>query len=399
MAADVIPFASSAYAPELLRDPALIDRIARVMVERTFTGDTTPALIAYVGLTSRLLSRPLCLSFVAPSGAGKSEAVKAALALVPEAAIVPIVASSGRAFIYMERENENYYRNKILVVSEADSIPDSGPAASALRSLISDGRMDYSVTEGTDQGFRSVRICKNGPTGFITTGLHSLPEQLSTRMLEIVNVSDTPEQTRAIFKAINRRARLESGIGSVDVSAFIAAQQWLQDHGTRTVVIPFDDGLAELIPAQELRTRRDYGQLLTTIQTIALLHQYQRERTESGAVIATLDDYAIARRLLASIFDAVMVEGITPAVRATIEAVGPGESLDLAVLMRRLKRRSKGAISTHVKKGIAEGYLRNLEGRSGVPAIIVRTTLPLPDDASGLPTVEQIRVAMLRRTV
>ena len=57
-------------------------------------------------------------------------------------------------------------------------------------------------------------------------------------------------------------------------------------------------------PAGQVRTRRDFRQLLTAVQAIALLYQCQRERRDDR-VIATLDDYARAYSLLASVFAAV----------------------------------------------------------------------------------------------
>jgi hypothetical protein len=379
-----------ASAPALLRDPDLFGRIARVITDGGFAGDPSPAMLAYVAFTSRLLPRPLCFSFVAPSSAGKSEAVRAAMSLFPSDAYVRIDASSERAFIYKDRDDNKSYQNRTLVVGEADSIPDDGAAASALRSLISDGELNYDVCEkAADGGFKTNRITKNGPTGFITTGTRSLPSQFSTRMLEI-GVSDSPEQTRAIMYATNRRLRAAAGGEAVEVGEFVEAQRWLQQHGARRVVIPFDDALADLIPADQLRMRRDYGQLLVTIQAVALLHQCQRERDESGAVIATLEDYAHARALLAPIFDAVAVDGLTPAVRKTIEAIRVAEIISISDLARRLSL-SKSAVSDRVKKAVALGYLQNAEVRAGHPALLSRTSEQLPDGATGLPSVEQLR--------
>jgi hypothetical protein len=47
-------------------------------------------------------------------------------------------------------------------------------------------------------------------------------------------------------------------------------------------------------------------QLLTGIETFGFLRQCQRARDPEGRVIATLDDYAEAKRLLDPIFDAVV---------------------------------------------------------------------------------------------
>ncbi len=74
-----------------------------------------------------------------------------------------------------------------------------------------------------------------------------------------------------------------------------------------TVIIPY----AELIhfPAENPRTRRDLPRFLETIQVIAFLRQYQKERKKevdqkTGAMLeyieADLDDYAVAHRYAAA---------------------------------------------------------------------------------------------------
>ena len=112
----------------------------------------------------------------------------------------------------------------------------------------------------------------------------------------------------------------------IDLKPFIELQEWLEDEGARKVVMPFAKVLVDFIPKREVRMRRDFRQLLTCIQAIALLFQCQRDRSSDGAVIAMLDDNRIARELLAPLFNAMAVEGLTPAIRQTVETIRPHES-------------------------------------------------------------------------
>src|SRR5206468_614762 len=102
--------------------------------QRGYAGDVTPAKQAYVAMTSRLLERPQNLAFVAPSAAGKNRAIDAALELFPEEAYYVEKAGSGRALIYSDAD----FQHRVVVVSEVDSIPEDGPAASAIRSIAAD---------------------------------------------------------------------------------------------------------------------------------------------------------------------------------------------------------------------------------------------------------------------
>jgi len=65
----------------LLDDPYLLLKLGRAIMENGWAGDSRIPTLAYVALTSRLLERPMNLTFVATPSAGKNAALDAALAL------------------------------------------------------------------------------------------------------------------------------------------------------------------------------------------------------------------------------------------------------------------------------------------------------------------------------
>ena len=85
-----------------------------------------------------------------------------------------------------------------------------------------------------------------------------------TRLLSLT-VTDTPEQTRAILRAIAERR-----VAAVDPGPWLALQHWLA-HAEHRVVIPYASALAERIPPVAVRLRRDFGQLLALIHAHAIL--------------------------------------------------------------------------------------------------------------------------------
>jgi DNA-binding Lrp family transcriptional regulator len=113
-----------------------------------------------------------------------------------------------------------------------------------------------------------------------------------------------------------------------------------------------------------------------------------------GKVIATLEDYAIARQLLAPIFDAINAEGLTPAVRATVEAIRNGEEVSQSELCHRLGL-AKPTVSYRVNRALRGGWLTNNETRVNAPARLVRGA-PLPDQTCALPSSEIVRDAFER---
>lgn len=374
---------------DLRHDPRLLDRIAEAITARGYAGDVTPPLLLYVAGTSRLLERPLNVVVVGESSVGKNATVEAALDLLPPEAVHRPGAASERALIYDDAD----LRHRHVFFEEADSIPDNGPAASAIRSLITDNILRYSVVEknASTNRYETRRIEKKGPTGLLTTATRSLRYQMGTRVLEI-QLTDDPGQTRAVMRAKARAVSGSPEIPKVDLSRFLALQEWLLHDGERRVVVPFAEELPDLIPATAVRMRRDFPQLLTTIQAVALLYQCQRERTPEGAVIASLEDYAQARRLLAPVFDAVAAEGLTPAIRQTAEAIRPGQDVSISDLAQRLNL-AKSTVSWRVKRAIRGGWLENAERRRGHEARVRRAN-PLPNPTTCLPTVDQVRDAV-----
>ena len=106
-----------------------------------------------------------------------------------------------------------------------------------------------------------------------------------------------------------------------DVTPFVALQRWSELAGDCSVTIPFALKLGEAVPADLVRMRRHYPQLLAAIQASALLYQRQRERDQDGWIIATLDDYTMARNLLLDVFTATATGGVTKTIRETVNAL------------------------------------------------------------------------------
>jgi len=368
----------------LLRDPELFVRVGEAMRAGGYAGDLRAPTLVYVAATSRLLERPQNLAVVSASASGKNRTIDAALELIPPDAVYIEAAGSARAVIYAEE----HFEHRVVVFSEADSIPEDGPAASAVRSLAADNKLAYDVVEKNPQTdrFETRHIDKPGPTGLITTSTKSLGAQMGTRVLEVA-LADDPDQTRQVMRA-HARAVMDNGASQPDLGPFLAMQRWLEVSGASHVTVPFAAVLADLVPPAAVRMRRDFRQLLTCIQAVALLHQQQRDRAADDSVIATLVDYAHARELLTPIFDAVIAEGLTNAVRETVEAVNPDEEVTEATLVTRLGL-SKSTVSYRVGRAVSGGWLVNRETRKSHAARLARGA-PLPGQVHALPTVDQV---------
>jgi hypothetical protein len=378
-------------AKEILLADDILDLVKEALKAEGYAGDTAPAQRSFVALTSRLLSKPLNIHRQAPPAVGKNFSHDAVLPYFPPSAYYKISASSPHSFIYLERSLEHV----MIIIGEIDSIPEEGPAASAIRSIIDEARMTYDTVERDAKGKNVTRhITKKGPTGILSTGVEPFGEQMASRVLTD-HLRDDAEQTQLILMA---QARIANGEFVPDFDArakFVACQLWLETKGERRVVIPYGPVLSQLVPAQAVRVRRDFPRLLTVIQTLALLHQCRRERDSEGRIIASWHDYESARTLLDEVIDIQMTDSVSKTMLETVEAIKPEETVSLPTLAARLKL-TKSPTHDRVKKAMAVGcYIVNAEEREGFPMQLQRGT-PLPPPQTALPTLNALKLACER---
>ena len=253
-----------------------------------------------------------------------------------------------------------------------------------LRSLLSEGHIRYEVTERAQGGgFETRLVEREGPTGLIiTTTSLKLHAENETRMLSLP-ITDTPEQTRAVMRAIARRESAE-----VDLSEWHALDLWLS-LDPNEVAIPYAEQLADLIPPIAVRLRRDFGQLLNLISAHALLHQATRQTDDDGRVVATLDDYAVVRELVHELFSDEVEATVPRIVRETVDAIPDSLNAVTGRELAELLGVHPSTSSRRVEQAIALGYVVNDEWRTGHPARYRRGN-PLPDELVLLPTVETL---------
>ncbi len=353
-----------------------------------YAGDLTPAKLAYVALTSRLLTRPMNLAFVAEAAAGKNWTVNAARALVPPEDVYVLSAGSPRALLYTDKD----FRHRVVIFTDADCIPHNPAAASAVRALAEGNALSYEVTtlnRHTGQ-FETQTRTQPGPTGLLTTSTHPLRPPLDTRLLRVPVVGNE-EATRAVLLRKGREAAGETRAGR-DLRPFVAFQRWLRDRAERRVIVPFGETLAEAMPSTfDMRTRRDFVQLLSCVQTLAVLHQRHRERRGDGTIVASVDDYRVARDLLEMSFYLAAVADLTPAIREMVEAIARAKEPPSEADLARELRVTRQAIWGRLRKPLEKRWVVNDEPVPGRPARLrrerflpeVQTALPEASEAEG----------------
>ncbi len=85
--------------------------------------------------------------------------------------------------------------------------------------------------------------------------------------------------------------------------------------------IPYLVTLAEAIPPVAVRLRRDFPAVASLVRAHALLHRATRETDETGAIVATIGDYAAVRELVADLVADAAERSVPATVRETVRHV------------------------------------------------------------------------------
>ncbi len=283
----------------LLQDPQLSERITADLAACGVVGESTNLLAGYLAAVSRKLERPLAVLIQSSSAAGKSSLMDAVLNLIPEEERLQYSAMTGQSLFYLGETN---LQHKILAIAEEEGVRQ---AAYALKLLQSDGELTIASTGKDDASGNLVtkQYTVKGPVMLmLTTTAIDVDEELLNRCL-VLTVNESREQTEAIH-ALQRHKQTLEGLLAENEKAYITelhqnAQRLLRPLN---VVNPYASQLTFM--SDKTRTRRDHMKYLTLIQSIALLHQHQREvktvehrgkRLEYIEV--TQDDISLANRL------------------------------------------------------------------------------------------------------
>lgn len=368
---------------ELLDDPALIERLSKDITASGYIGDIAPVLACYIGLTSRVLERPMNLMLIAQSAAGKNFAVSTALLFFPDSSYQKVDAGSPGSFVY----DETPLKHKGFVLTEFDSAPQGdGVFASAMRTLFEESRLVYKTTIEENGKRRAIDIVREGPMAVITTAVKTPEIQSDTRLLP-VPVLDTKEQVKAIARGTALKAQRRDKGPEINFELYKDFQCYLDLGGPYEVIIPFASALEEAMPdevAGAPRWNRDLPQLLTAIRSVAIINKVRR-RHDGELIIAELEDYGIVRKAFEPSFRAAASQGLTDADRKAYAAIKELPGMNNTALAEKLGV-SQSSASYRSSKLQKTGRVVNTAANNKVKLEIAA---PLPDEVS-LPSLESV---------
>jgi hypothetical protein len=363
-----------------LKDPTLTSRIVADFERVGLVGEPSNALVAYLACVSRKLASPLAVLIQSTSAAGKSILMDSVLALVPAEDRVHYSAMTGQSLFYL---GETEIKHRILAIAEEEGVRQ---AAYALKVLQSQGELTIAST-GKDPATgmlvtQQYRV--EGPVMlFLTTTAIDVDEELVNRCL-VLTINESREQTRLIQQRQRARRTLAGLMAQSEAEAITQLHQQAQRLlRPLAVVNPYAEQLTFL--DDRTRTRRDHAKYLTLIESIALLHQHQREirAMQRGSqrieyIEVALEDIALANRLAHEVLGRSLDE-LPPQTRRVL---GITETLvleqakqqqipraEVRFTRRQLRERcgmSTAAIRVHLERLVEMEYVQPAAGRNGL---------------------------------
>jgi hypothetical protein len=368
-----------AAALELLRSPDLMEKITRNYTAAGVVGEETNLLAAYLAATSRKLKRPLAIIIQSTSAAGKSTLMDAVLSFFPGEEQVKYSAMTGQSLYYLGESN---LKHKILAIVEEEG---AEKASYALKLLQSEGELTIASTGKDPHSGRmeTQEYHVEGPVAIVfTTTSIDIDEELMNRCL-VLTVDESTAQTERIH-ALQREARTIEGILAAEQRKDI---QRLMQNAQRLIkpmriANPFARHLT--FTSGRTRTRRDHEKYLTLIDTIALLHQHQREtiRHQIGGreiemLPVTIEDIEAANRIAPEVLGRSLDElppqsrGLLESIKKLIRSKMKAQKIELRITLfcRKELRDATGwsefQVRSHMDRLERLEYVHRRTGRQG----------------------------------
>ncbi len=375
----------------MLRAPDLIQQIVDDVATLGVAGEKKLAATLYLVGTSRLLVKPLASIVQGLTSSGKSFTIDIVALLFPPESVIRAHKMTPEALVHMP---DGALVHMFVVGGERSRKQDdeSADATRALREMLSDGRLTKLIAMKRGQGIETVQIDQPGPIAYVeSTTLQDILDEDRNRCL-VLATDETPAQTQRIIQQLAQRK--VSPASNTETSNIVekhrAAQRMLfQCH----VVIPYARRLGDQFPYERTDARRAFGHVLAMIEAVTLLHQYQRtaDPADGAVIVATPDDYILARRLLAGPFAQSMGDGLSDAARRFGERLRErfqGVEFDTNDAARLEK--IIGDIQTirqYVRALATAGRLEQTEPHKGSKPAKYKLNTRTPDDATvaGLP--------------
>lgn len=277
-------------ALNFLRSPDLLHQVKKILDKGIIVDNRLRAVIkeddkklhAFCVAVSAKSLRPQNLLISGTSGYGKSNIVSAVLALMPPDYVKFRSYFTAAGLRYGSQDYKLLFIREWRNPTEEDTRLTMGE----------DGSYEYEIAvKDKESGEWTTQTGKIPARTIITTTAEELPTTQTLRRLWLQSVDETAELTKDIneYKAKFRLGDLIP----VSQDKVAVIQQAIKTLEPCPVIIPFAEKLLDLTKWD--RSRLD--QFYDFIDTVAWVHQFQREKDEQQRIIATPQDLYISFRV------------------------------------------------------------------------------------------------------
>ena len=349
-------------AEDFLKQPEFIALIKEHIKKIGVVGEIFIGLLIYIAATSRIQKNPISVVLKGSSSSGKSSVVNAVMKMMPGEEVKNYTYLTSKSMFHMD---EGALKNKILIISEM-----AGAEASdySVRILQSEARLKIgTVVKDEKTGkHKTIENEVQGPVAcFVTTTKSLIHPENETRTFSVF-MDESATQTGKVHDQLKAVYRLDSQDSPEEQEAIIRKHQNAQRIiKFYNVKIPYVDLLT--LPVTKVRSRRDMARLLGLVESVAILHQYQREiRVINGKeyLIADPKDYEIAYKVSYKILAESLFE-VPPKSRLLLKLCEKLKPVFTRGDMQRVSGWSLDDVKKYVLPLVKDGYVGHVSGRKG----------------------------------
>lgn len=293
-------------ALDMLNSSELFDIINTDIEKIGIAGEKDLCRQLYIIMSSRTLKKPLSGIVFGASASGKSYMIESIANMMPPETVLQAHDITDEALYYLE---PGALQNRIVIAGERieDKRSRRGKAednTKALREILASGKLSKLVTTKDKDGRPvTTHIEQTGPIVYLesttSTGIH---DEDATRLLPLVT-DESPRQTAVIIEAMKAKALGKTFADTLKEEVIAKHQTAQRLLRPAKVNIPFVHSL--MLPYDVVSTRRAFSQLISMIEAVTILRQYQKETQEQdGVLILQADeiDYGVVYPLVMRIF-------------------------------------------------------------------------------------------------
>jgi len=279
---------------KFLTDPNLFENLVKEL-DLTVAGEE-PARRALILQGASLFcegSEPYSSKFHinAESGIGKDHLIKEVTKLFPKDQIIYRKRISETALTYWGASNDDDtkepfdFDGKWLILEDVEEKVLNG---TVLKVCASGGGTSTITVRNKAVSF----TIRGNPTITLTSAETTADTELLRRFVNVSLVA-TEEQTKKICQLLEKKY-LEADYFKREDERYGQISEYIQHLKRRKVEIPFAKIIIDVFPTDFVIARTNIKRFFDFIKFSACLHQFQREETDSGAIIANEQDFSIA---------------------------------------------------------------------------------------------------------